>query len=74
MNCNHANRFKLGLLLMLLGAVVQPVLGDDINTSAGTGTGGYSGDGGQATSAQVNKPQGVGADSSGNIYIADTEN
>jgi Glycosyl hydrolases family 28/Bacterial Ig-like domain (group 3) len=41
---------------------------------AGTGTAGSSGDGGPATSAQVNGPRGVWADSVGNVYIADTSN
>jgi trimeric autotransporter adhesin len=45
-----------------------------ITTIAGTGTPGYSGDNGQASLAELNLPQGVAADSQGNIYIADTEN
>lgn len=45
-----------------------------ISTIAGNGTGGYSGDGGLATSGQLNTPQGVALDSSGNIFIADTSN
>ena len=43
-------------------------------TVAGTGVMGYSGDGGQATSAQLDKPMGVDLDDSGNFYIADTKN
>ncbi|WP_263418287.1 pectinesterase family protein [Terriglobus albidus] len=39
---------------------------------AGTGTAGSTGDGGAATSAQVNAPRGVWGDTVGNIYIADT--
>ena len=45
-----------------------------IHTVAGTGTGGYSGDNGQATSAQLAQPSGVAADAAGNLYIADRDN
>jgi hypothetical protein len=46
-----------------------------ISTVAGSiGNVGYSGDGGPATSASLNFPVGVEADSAGNLYIADTEN
>jgi sugar lactone lactonase YvrE len=45
-----------------------------INTFAGTGTQGYSGDNGPATSAELNQPYGVAVDSSANLYIADTPN
>ncbi len=47
---------------------------DIISTVAGTGTCGYSGDGGPATSAQLEYPHGVAVDGSGNIFIADTWN
>jgi hypothetical protein len=45
-----------------------------IKTVAGTGTAGFSGDGGPATSAQLNQPVAVAADASGNLYIADQHN
>jgi uncharacterized protein (TIGR03437 family) len=48
--------------------------GGTIWTAAGNGTAGYSGDGGLATSAQLNYPTGAAADSTGNLYIADTQN
>ena len=49
-------------------------VGGNISTAAGTGTAGYTGDRGAATSARINSPQGVSVDASGNIYIADTGN
>jgi sugar lactone lactonase YvrE len=45
-----------------------------ITTVAGNGTARYSGDGGLATSALLDSPDGVTIDGSGNIYIADTYN
>ena len=45
-----------------------------IATVAGTGNTGSSGDGGPATAAKLNLPQGVAVDSSGNLFIADTGN
>lgn len=48
--------------------------GGVITTFAGTGISGYSGDGGKATAAQLWFPYGVTADSSGNVYIADSGN
>ena len=45
-----------------------------ITTIAGNGTAGYTGDGGQATSAKLSMPWGVAIDASGNVYIADNSN
>ncbi len=45
-----------------------------IATVAGTGRGDYSGDGGPATSAQIDAPDGLAVDPSGGLLIADTVN
>jgi trimeric autotransporter adhesin len=45
--------------------------GGVISTVAGNGSQGFAGDGGPATQAELNAPQGVAADSAGNVYIAD---
>ena len=45
-----------------------------INTIAGNGTAGFSGDSGLATGAELNGPYGVVVDSGNNVYIADPGN
>jgi len=45
-----------------------------INTIAGTGTAGYSGDGGPATMALLSAPRDMAVDDSGYVYIADYVN
>ena len=52
--------------------IVSP--GGNITTYAGNGTPGFSGDGSAATSAQLSLPAGLAVDSSGNLFIADTNN
>ena len=45
-----------------------------ITTVAGNGTAGYSGDGGQATGAELNSPFGLAVDAAGDLFIADSGN
>ena len=45
-----------------------------ITTVAGKGGKGYTGDGGQATSAELGQPRSVVVDAAGDLYIADTDN
>src|SRR5580704_1511509 len=46
----------------------------NITTIAGTGTQGFSGEAGPATSATLDSPQGLTLDTQNNLYIADTHN
>ena len=55
-------------------ARVRKISNGTITTVAGSGTQGYAGDGGAATSAQLNTPVGLAIDKSGNLYIADLGN
>ena len=45
-----------------------------ITTIAGTGARGFSGDGGVATLADLDNPEGIVVDTEGNLYISDTGN
>ena len=58
-----------GLLMLAPRAQAQI-----INTVAGNGTEGYSGDNGPATSATLDRPWHTALDTSGNLYIADAQN
>src|SRR5271165_740139 len=53
---------------------IRIVLNGTITTIAGNGGFGYAGDGGAALGAQLNNPTNVAFDSTGNFYIADTDN
>jgi len=48
--------------------------GGTINTVAGNGRSGYSGDNGPAINAQLNFPTGIAVDASGNLFIAEPYN
>ncbi len=54
--------------------VIRKISGGNIATVAGNGASGYSGDGGQATAAQLNGPTGIAMDPAGNLYVGDTGN
>ncbi len=53
---------------------IRKVTSGLMTTIAGTGEFGFSGDGGPATSAQLNTPQGVAFDKVGNVFVGDTYN
>ncbi len=67
---------RLLLFCFLTFAIVRSGHGQIINTIAGTGTAGLSGDGGAATAAMIHNSYygGVTLDTSGNIYIGDYGN
>lgn len=62
------------ILVAILACVSFASYSQIISTIAGIDTFGFSGDGGQATSAEMGKPEGIALDGSGNIYIADVNN
>lgn len=53
---------------------VRRINAGQITTIAGNGTQGFAGDGGVATSAELNEPSGIVASPDGRIFIADTAN
>ena len=66
----HRTRLLVACAVVAGGALLVSGAGavtgtDTITTIAGTGTAGFAGDGGQATSAQLNVPIGVAVDQSG---------
>jgi hypothetical protein len=54
--------------------IITTVAGDYAADKANNGLGGFSGDDGPATSAQLDDPQGVAVDGAGDLFIADTFN
>ncbi len=65
---------RIAAALLLAGAATQAAAVITIDTVAGTGTGGFSGDSGPATAAQIQGPRGVAVDRSGRLYISDSDN
>ena len=71
------HRIAASILVLLLvcaigRAQVQIPAHGVINTVAGNGTGGYTGNGGPATSAELDLIAGVAVDHYGDIYVTDT--
>ena len=67
-------RTKYNILFILSLCINLVASAQVITTYAGTGTAGYSGDGGLATKAELNIPYGVAIDKDGNLYIVDNPN
>jgi len=57
-----------------LNTVYEVNVSGAMTVYAGTGTFGFSGDGGPASSAQLAYPEGLAIDANGNLFIADTYN
>lgn len=68
------NFLRKALLFFYFLLVMLPARAQVITTIAGTGTIGLSGDGGQATVAQLSFPYSVGVDAQGNVYFSDYGN
>ena len=63
------------LFITDLSGRVRKVLPDGtILTIAGAGPVGYAGDGGAATSANLNRPAGIAVSATGSVYVADSAN
>jgi sugar lactone lactonase YvrE len=57
-----------------LNLILKVSPGGAVSTFAGTGTAGFSGDGGKATAAELNNPRNLAVDSAGNLFFSDRAN
>jgi hypothetical protein len=62
------------LLLIPCSLFLTPISAQTINTVFGNGIQGYSGDGGQATAAELNYPEYAAIDGAGNVFFSDDQN
>ena len=66
------NKLSLRQILIIFSIIISLTMDSQcIYLFAGNGTAGYSGDGGQATLAQLSNPTGITIDGNGNIYMTE---
>ncbi len=63
-----------GLLGTMMIGAAGPAFAADVTTIAGSGTGGYSSDGGPTIAARLSSPGGIAVAADGTIYFADKDN
>jgi len=64
----------LAAAALVMAPAARAASNNIVVTYAGNGQDGYSGDGGQATAAQIDLPSGVVLDNAANIFVADRDN